>query len=260
MATLEVPQRLNRARHKRPEEAVAGAAILIRHVCDTLGLADLSNHDVLDVGCGTRFTQAFLDQGLPIKSYVGVDVYREMIEFLRANVTDSRFRYRHIDVRNERYNPGAPPMTEQTDLGLGEQTFDIIWLFSVFTHLAPHDYTTMLRLLRRYIRPDGHLVYTLFIDELTEGGHGFIDHVERGLRAANGTGRPAGPAAPGERRAKPFVDVYPDQPLLCALYSREHAFELIEGTGWRPVELLPPNEHAQHQFVCVPEQARVEET
>jgi SAM-dependent methyltransferase len=253
MATLEVPQRLNRARHKRPEEAVAGAAFLIRHVCDTLGLADLSNHDVLDVGCGTRFTEAFLERGLPIKSYVGVDVYGEMIEFLSANVTDGR----HIDVRNERYNPGAPPMTEQADLGLGEQTFDIIWLFSVFTHLAPHDYTTMLRLLRRYIRPDGHLLYTLFIDELTGAGHGFIDHVERGLRTANGTDSP-GP--PGERHAKPFVDVYPDQPLLCALYSREHAVELIEGTGWRPVELLPPNEHAQHHFVCVPEQVKVEET
>ncbi|MGH9227195.1 MAG: class I SAM-dependent methyltransferase [Acidimicrobiales bacterium] len=232
------------------------AVLLIRHVCDLLGLTDLSTTDVLDVGCGTRFTQAFLDHGLPIESYVGVDVDREMVELLRENVSDPRFEYHHIDVRNERYNPDAPPMTEHTDLGVGERRFDVILLFSVFTHLAPHDYSTMLRLLRRYVRPDGRLVYTLFIDELTQGGFGFIDRVERGLRAADDTGA----ATPRERHAHPFVDVHPDQPLLCALYSREHAYELIDGTGWRSVELLPPNELAQHHFVCAPEPSRVEET
>jgi SAM-dependent methyltransferase len=250
MATLEIPQRFNRGKHKRPDAALEGAAFLIRHVCDTLALTDLSDQEVLDVGCGTRFTQAFLEHELPIKSYLGVDVYREMIEFLRENISDPRFEYHHIDVRNCRYNPDAPPMTEGTDLGIGDRTFDVISLFSVFTHFAPDDYTTMLRLLRRYVRPEGRLVYTLFIDELTEGGHGFIDRVESGLRSASDVDIAA---ANRERRVKPFVDVYPDEPLLCALYSRDHAYELIQGTGWRPVELLPPNEFAQHQFVCVPQ-------
>ena len=56
MATLDVPQRFNRAKHKDPDAAVDRRRFLIRHVCDTLGLADLSEQDVLDVGCGTRFT------------------------------------------------------------------------------------------------------------------------------------------------------------------------------------------------------------
>ena len=54
MATLDIPQRFSRARHKRHDTAVDGAAFLIRHVCDTLGLADLSDQEVLDVGCGGR--------------------------------------------------------------------------------------------------------------------------------------------------------------------------------------------------------------
>jgi SAM-dependent methyltransferase len=249
MATLDIPQRFNRAKHKRHDAAVHGAAFLIRHVCDTLGLADLSDQEVLDVGCGTRFTEAILEQELAIGRYVGVDVYREMIDFLRENVSDPRFEFHHIDVHNALYNPDAPPMTEAAELGIGDRTFDIIWLFSVFTHLDPGDYATMLRVLRRYIRPNGRLVFTLFVDELTEGGHGFIDRVSSGLRE----GAPDIGAVNRERRARPFVDVYPDQPLLCALYSREHAFELIDGTGWRPVELLPPNDFAQHHFVCVPE-------
>lgn len=249
MPTLDVPMRFHRGALKDRDATMESAVFLLGYMCDKLGLPDLSQQDVLDVGCGTKFTQALLEHGLPIKSYVGVDVYREMIAFLRENVSDPRFEYHHIDVHNDLYNPGAPTMTEHTDLGVGDRTFDVICLFSVFTHQAPDDYVTMLRLLRRYVRPNGRLFYTLFVDELTEGGHGFIDRVERGLR-----GRDEGrlPVEGQQREVKPFVDVYPDKPLLCAMYSREYAHELIEGTGWRPLELLPPNEYAQHHFVCAP--------
>jgi SAM-dependent methyltransferase len=249
MATLEIPLKFNRSAHKDRDTTEESAAFLLRYVCDKLGLADLSQHDVLDVGCGTKFTQALLNERLPIKSYVGVDVYREMVDFLRENVADPRFEYHHIDVHNALYNPDAGPMTEHTDLGVGDRTFDLICLFSVFTHLAPHDYSAMLRLLRRYVRPDGRLIYTLFIDELTEDGYGFIDRVEQGLRSGDGPPRGAGDQT---RAVKPFVDVYPDKPLLCAMYSREYAYELIGGTGWTPVELLPPNKFAQHHFICAP--------
>jgi len=252
MSTLEIPLKFNRSAHKDPDTTAESAAYLIRYVCDTLGLPDLSQQDVLDVGCGTKFTQALLNHDLPVKSYVGVDVYREMIDFLRENVSDPRFEYDHIDVHNDLYNPDAAPMTEHTDLGVGDRTFDVICLFSVFTHLAPHDYTTMLRLLRRYIRPEGRLIYTLFVDELTEGGHGFIDRVERDLRAGGPAGVVEEHLEDRARHVKPFVDVYPDKPLLCAMYSREHAYELIEGTGWVPLELLPPSKFAQHHFICVP--------
>jgi SAM-dependent methyltransferase len=249
MPTLDIPKKFHRGALKDREATKESAVFLLRHMCDELGLPDLSQQAVLDVGCGTKFSQALLEHGLPIKSYVGVDVYREMIDFLRENVSDPRFEYHHIDVHNDLYNPGAPPMTEHTDLGVGNRTFDVICLFSVFTHLAPDDYRTMLRLLRRYVRPSGRLIYTLFIDELTEGGHGFIDRVEQGLRGGDeGDLR----FEEKERDIKPFVDVYPDRPLLCAMYSRAYAYELIDRTGWIPLELLPPNEYAQHRFVCAP--------
>jgi SAM-dependent methyltransferase len=248
--TLDIPLKFNRSAHKDPKTTAESAVCLIQYICDRLGLTDLSQQDLLDVGCGTKFTQAFLNHGLPIRSYVGVDVYGEMIDFLRENVSDPRFEYHHIDVNNDLYNPAGAPMTDRTDLRVGDRTFDIICLFSVFTHLAPHDYATMLRLLRRYIRPSGRLIYTLFVDELTADGLGFIDRVERGLRAEGG----AEPSTSGERKrnVKPFLDVYPDKPLLCAMYSREYAYKLIEETGWEPLELLPPNRFAQHHFICAP--------
>jgi SAM-dependent methyltransferase len=49
-------------------------------------------------------------------------------------------------------------------LSTGEQ-FDVISLFSVFTHLAPHDFPAMLRALRPCAARDGRLIFSLFINE-----------------------------------------------------------------------------------------------
>jgi SAM-dependent methyltransferase len=249
---LEIPPRFDRSAYRDQAKAAESAAFLLRYVCEILGVDDLGGRDVLDVGCGTKFSQGLINSQLPIGSYVGIDVYGEMIEFLKAHISDPRFEYHHVNVRNELYNPDAPPMTERTDLGVGDRRFDVIWLFSVFTHLAPEDYITMLRLLRRYVRPDGRLFYTVFINELTEGGHGYVDGFYRVLRD-NTEGDAVDVDRENERRVvPPFVDVDPEHPLRWALYSREYAHELIEGTGWKPLELLPPVEFAQHQFVCAP--------
>lgn len=248
---LTIPPRLRRSAITEEEATVVGAVALLEQLCGLVGVDDLSHCDLLDVGCGVKFTQAILNHDIPIRSYTGVDVYGEMIEFLRANVDDPRFQYHRIDVRNELYNPDAPPMTAESDLGVADRTFDVICLYSVFTHLSPADYVTMLKILRRYIRPEGRLVYTLFVDELTDDGHGLVDFFQRTL-SREGSDRPSPEVAAAVRQVVPFRDVDPSRPLTYALYSREHAYELIDGTGWEPLQLVPPTEHAQHIFVCRP--------
>jgi hypothetical protein len=59
-------------------------------------------------------------------------------------------------------------------------------------------------------------------------------------------------AADAVRQVLPFRDLDPNRPQMYALYSREYAHELIEGTGWESLRLVPPTEHAQHIFVCRP--------
>ena len=252
MPVLEVPPKFDRSASIERARIRESAVWLLRYTCECLGIPDLSDSDVLDVGCGTKFSEALLNNDIPIGTYTGVDVYGDMIDFLESNVADPRFSYHHADLHNALYNPGGAPMTEMSDLGVGDRTFDIIWLFSVFTHLDPTDYTTMLKVLRRYARPDTRLFFTVFIDELTPGGYGFIDSLHRRLTGPD-EGDPIDVEAENaRRRPKPFVDVYPDDPLKIALYSRERAHELMDETGWKPVELLPPVEHAQHQFICAP--------
>src|SRR6266568_4104782 len=94
-----------------------------------------------------------------IGHYVGVDVSREVVDFLRSNVSDPRFEFFHLDAQNDRYNPTGQPLSDMTVPEIEGRRFDLICLFSVFTHLAPADYAAMLRLLRRFVKPGGRLFY-----------------------------------------------------------------------------------------------------
>jgi SAM-dependent methyltransferase len=255
---LDVPDAFRRHRFVDEDEAHASSMWQMQHMCEQVGRNGLDDVELLDVGCGTRFTRALLSEAVPIKRYVGVDVYKKMIKFLRKNVDDPRFEYCHINAHNELYNPKGEPLSEDMELPIDGQTFDIVCLFSVFSHLTPPDYSTMLKLLRRYAKPGGRLFFTLFIDELTERGNGLMDKwranmlkslppedVARAVERFRSSPEPYEPA--------PFKDLAPETPLRWAVYSEKHARELIEGTGWTPLKLAPPIGFVrQHYFVCAP--------
>src|SRR6185503_5414527 len=95
----------------------------------------------------------------------GVDCFRDMIEFLVGAVHDPRFAYHHFDMRHPLYNPtGAVPLGPDARLPLPENHFDVVSMFSVMTHQSPEDAHHILSLLRRYVRPNGQLFFTCFLD------------------------------------------------------------------------------------------------
>ncbi len=222
------------------DEVVASARELLAYLPRHLGFDDLAGLDVLDVGCGVKFTRVILEDELAIGRYVGVDIDPAVIEALRENVDDPRFSFYLAPFYNERYNPDGVEMTGNAKLPIPDDPFDIICLFSVFTHLAPADYRAMLQVLRPYVKPSGRCFYTLYIDELTAGGHGLIDQYTRTL----------GDGVAGQ--TVDFRDFNEGDPLRNALYTEAYARELIEGTGWRVVDLSPPIEYAQHHFTLAP--------
>jgi SAM-dependent methyltransferase len=143
-------------------------------------------------------------------------------------------------------------LSEDSKLPIDGRTFDVICLFSVFTHLAPHDYRTLLRLLRRYIKPDGRLFFTSYINELTEGGYGLMDGWAKAVSRMPPPefAKRMGKNPQGSSRG--FSDLDPGKPLKWALYSEQYARELIESSGWEVLSLSPPDVHIQHHFVCAP--------
>jgi SAM-dependent methyltransferase len=217
---LIIPDELHR---NHPDVHASGpentGSILMNLVVERLGLKDLSESDVLDVGCGVRFTQAIINRDIPIKSYTGVDVHRPLIEYLQREVDDPRFSFSHWDAQNAKYNPVGVKITPESRLPV-EGTFDIIWLFSVFTHLYPSDANALLAILRRHVRPGGAMFFSAFLDDTVDS----------------------------------FEDRIPDQPLSHPCYTERYMRELVVANGWSVSSVSPPSpaHFIQHYLVCSP--------
>jgi len=132
---------------------------LVDYMCRRIGIDNLDGLDVLDFGCGTRFADTLMNRRVPLRSYTGIDVHGEMIEFLTREATDPRLSFHRFDARNPLYNPGGLPMTADTLLPVGDRRFDLICMFSVITHQLPEDARALFAILRRYVRCGGHLFF-----------------------------------------------------------------------------------------------------
>lgn len=167
---LVVPERFNRNSIKvtslmTPEES---GIWLLERMRQQIGFDGYVDKKILDFGCGVRFSQAILNSGFAIGRYVGVDIFRPMIEFLQNSVQDRRFTYHFIDAHHALYNPGGATLTPETTLPVVEQDFDIACMFSVITHQHPEDSRSIFHILRRHVAVGGHLFFTFFADEAIE--------------------------------------------------------------------------------------------
>jgi len=169
---LEIPSELHR---NSPTVSVDGyedtGLFLIELATKRLGLESLANCDVLDIGCGVRFAQTIVNRGIRIGSYTGIEVHRPIVDFMRQHLepVDSRFRFVNWDVHHGMYNSGSTRHLEAETRLPVNASYDIVWLFSVFTHLDLAGARAMLTLVRRVIRPTGSLLFTAFIDPELDG-------------------------------------------------------------------------------------------
>ncbi|MEZ5165625.1 MAG: class I SAM-dependent methyltransferase [Acidimicrobiales bacterium] len=131
-----VPERFRRGNYGGRRLVETGKDI-VDLVCDLGGLDSLDGLDVLDYGSGYRLAQVILEYGLGVRSYCGVDIDPEMIDWLSANSPDSRLSFVHVPFRNEMYRPDGIPLTADSILPIGDRHFDVIILISVITHLNP---------------------------------------------------------------------------------------------------------------------------
>lgn len=123
-------------------------------------------HDVLDIGCGfgriaIQLTQ-FLD---PSARYVGIDIVPEMVAWCTDEITSRypAFEFRRIDVHNQHYHPGGTGQASRVRLPAADSSADLVFLFSVFTHMYPADVRHYLREIRRCLKPGGRLMATYFL-------------------------------------------------------------------------------------------------
>ncbi len=130
------------------------------------GWSSFEGKRFLDFGCGVRFAKTIANLQVPIGLYAGVDVHREAISWLQANMPDDPFMFAHLNARNVYYNPeGSQTLGSDALTQIGLSGMDAACMISVITHQTPQEATLTFQQLRRAVATDGLLYFTAFIDE-----------------------------------------------------------------------------------------------
>lgn len=126
------------------------AADSVRHALERRGLDPARLGAVLDFGCGAgRVLRHWDDLAARGVALHGTDYNPELVAWCRRHLPFARVGLNGLD-------PG---------LDHPDAAFDLVYAFSVFTHLTPARQASWMAELRRVLRPGGHLLISL------HGGH-----------------------------------------------------------------------------------------
>lgn len=120
---------------------------------------------ILDLGCGNgQISRALTRIIAPAGRYDGLDVHQESIAWLQPRYRAyPHFHFHHIDVHNVMYNPGGRQSSEDFQLPFPPDSFDVVLLKSVFTHMLPPGVRGYLNAISRVLRPGGRAVISYFL-------------------------------------------------------------------------------------------------
>jgi SAM-dependent methyltransferase len=124
---------------------------------------------VLDLGCGIGRIAVPLTAYLSEKgSYEGLDIVPESIVWCQKEISarHPNFQFQIADVYNNQYNPSGTQKASEYTFPFEGESFDLILLKSVFTHMLPDDVKNYLSEIARTLRKGGRALITFFL--LTE--------------------------------------------------------------------------------------------
>ncbi|HEY5286305.1 MAG TPA: class I SAM-dependent methyltransferase [Solirubrobacteraceae bacterium] len=135
-----------------------------RRLQETLGV-DISSR-VLDIGCGVgRLPIGIRAQLGSLNHYTGIDVDAGSIAWCEKHILGEDVAFIHLDLANERYNPSGSSIDQSFRLPLADASFDVIHLYSVFSHMETDDVVAYLREFARLLAPDGAVFLTAFLED-----------------------------------------------------------------------------------------------
>ena len=183
----------------------------------------LEGAKILDFGCGYGRISRLMYHFTPPANLYGVDPMEESIRLCRESRMPGNFFVSD-------YLPESLPFSENR--------FDLIFSFSVFTHLSLRATRTALGTLRRYIAPDGLLVITIRPEEYWRSTT-LDPSAQRTADAVLADHRRDGFAFVPHRRGTVDGDVtYGDTSLSLAWLAREFPAWRIVGQDHNPADPL----------------------
>lgn len=138
---------------------------------------------LLDIGCGTGRLAigllSILKDTAP--QYVGMDISMTAVRWCRKYIAadHTMFSFLHLPLRNERYNPAGIALDDTFHFPWPDASFDVLYLYSVFSHMRSPEIRIYLREFRRLLRQGGHVFLTAFteadVPEEMENPSGYQD-------------------------------------------------------------------------------------
>ncbi len=125
-----------------------------------------STGSVLDIGCGSgRMARQFVDHLKPRGRYVGMEIQKRFVDWCNENIApvNPAFEFYHQDIYNGGYSPEGKVKASEYRFPFEDGSFDVIILYSVFTHLLPEDAGNYLREISRLLKPGGHCYSTWYL-------------------------------------------------------------------------------------------------
>lgn len=122
--------------------------------------------EVMEIGCGlgrVAFALRYLisERG----RYEGFEIGRAKIDFLKAHFEPAHpnFRFTWADVHNTYYNPGGRIAGEDYRFPYDDESFDVVYAASVFTHMLPPVVGHYIAESSRVLKPGGRCVFSFFL-------------------------------------------------------------------------------------------------
>jgi SAM-dependent methyltransferase len=121
------------------------------------------NAALVDIGSGYgRLAHALLRSGF-IGTYHGLEILKVHSDWTQQNLSNSRFKFSHIDIRNTRYNPNGVLDAAEVKLQKYSAKCDLIVLTSVFTHMYEAEIENYITCFADMLNPGGQVVCTFYL-------------------------------------------------------------------------------------------------
>lgn len=117
---------------------------------------------VLEIGCGCGRNAIALAPAIKTGQYFGVDI--EPLSLLACTdnkfFADKNFSFQILNIQNDEYNKDGAHSASQFKFDFQDNSFDVIFLISVFTHMTTKDVKNYIAEISRMLKPGGTCMFS----------------------------------------------------------------------------------------------------